>query len=72
MTMVFFTLITQKNRESILPFIAQEFVTQYNLVNGIQKAQVTTAMPMTQSLRERDHGPGEQADQPVRPCSWKR
>jgi F-type H+-transporting ATPase subunit delta len=51
MTMAFFRIITQKNRENVLDAVAREFVTQYNLLKGIQKATVTTAVPLTADLR---------------------
>ncbi|ALI99200.1 ATP synthase F1 subunit delta [Rufibacter tibetensis] len=51
LTMAFFRIITQKHREAVLESVAQEFVTQYNLLSGIQKATVTTAVPLTPELR---------------------
>ncbi|MBC3540562.1 ATP synthase F1 subunit delta [Rufibacter sediminis] len=51
LTMAFFRIITQKNREAILESVAVEFVKQYNLISGIQKATVTTAVPLTPELR---------------------
>ncbi|GGK83707.1 ATP synthase F1 subunit delta [Rufibacter glacialis] len=51
LTMAFFRIITQKNREAVLESVAREFVTQYNLLTGIQKATVTTAVPLTPELR---------------------
>lgn len=51
LTLAFFRIITQKNREAILESVAREFVTQYNEVKGIQKASVTTAVPLTPELR---------------------
>ncbi|TDB65145.1 ATP synthase F1 subunit delta [Arundinibacter roseus] len=46
-----FTIITKKNREAILESIADEFVKQYNLLKGIQKAVVTTSIPLDAALR---------------------
>ncbi|WP_192822908.1 ATP synthase F1 subunit delta [Rufibacter sp. LB8] len=51
LTMAFFKIITQKNREAVLESVATEFVKQYNLISGIQKATVTTAAPLTDDLR---------------------
>lgn len=51
LTLSFFTIITEKNREAVLTSVAAEFLTQYNLFNKIQKAQVTTATPLTPELR---------------------
>jgi F-type H+-transporting ATPase subunit delta len=50
-TMRFFTIMTQKNREDVLEFIAPEFLTQYNLLQGVQVAEVTSATPLTPELR---------------------
>ncbi len=46
-----FTIITKKNRESILDAIAEEFIVSYNLSQGIQKATVITTTPLTDELR---------------------
>lgn len=51
LTSAFFRIITQKNREAVLESAAKEFVNQYNEVKGIQKATVTTAVPLTPELR---------------------
>ncbi|GAB3827977.1 ATP synthase F1 subunit delta [Hymenobacter jeollabukensis] len=51
MTMRFFTIITQKNRENALEFVAPEFLAQFNAIRGIQSADVTTATPLTPELR---------------------
>lgn len=47
-----FTIITKKNRESILDSIADEFILSYNLFQGIQKATVVTSTPLTDDLRK--------------------
>ena len=47
-----FTIITKKNRESILDAIAEAFIVSYNLYQGIQKATVTTTTPLTEELRK--------------------
>ncbi|QDA59795.1 ATP synthase F1 subunit delta [Hymenobacter jejuensis] len=51
LTEKFFTIITQKNRESALEFIGTEFLSQYNVLRGVQVAEVTTATPLTPELR---------------------
>ncbi len=51
LSLAFFRIITQKNREAVLESVAREFVTQYNEFKGIQKASVTTAVPLTPALR---------------------
>ena len=50
-TLAIFDIITRKNREFYLPAIAEEFVSQYRLYKGIEKAVVTTPFPLTESLR---------------------
>ena len=52
LTLSFFTIITEKNREAVLSSVATEFLTQYNLLKKVQKAQITTATPLTPVLRE--------------------
>ncbi|WP_159470722.1 ATP synthase F1 subunit delta [Dyadobacter sp. 3J3] len=47
-----FTIITKKNRESILDAIAEEFITAYDEYRGIQKATVITTTPLTEELRK--------------------
>ena len=51
-TMQFFTILTQKNRESALESMGTEFQVQYNVMQGIQTAQVTSATPLTPALRD--------------------
>ena len=50
-TMRFFTILTQKNRESALESMGPEFVAQYNVLQGIQTAEVTSATPLTPASR---------------------
>src|SRR5688572_19414451 len=52
LTMSFFRIITEKNREEILPLIAKEFHNAYNEHQGIGKASVVTAVPLDDELRE--------------------
>jgi F-type H+-transporting ATPase subunit delta len=51
MTLAFFKIVAQKGRESVLVFIAPEFTKQYNVYKGITTASVTTAVPLTEELR---------------------
>jgi F-type H+-transporting ATPase subunit delta len=52
LTLSFFRIITQKNREILLPLIASEFHNAYNEYKGIGKASVVTAVPLQPELRE--------------------
>src|SRR5688572_3604379 len=52
LTLSFFRIITEKNREEILPLIAKEFHNAYNEYQGIGKASVVTAVPLDNELRE--------------------
>ena len=47
-----FKIITQKNRESIMNSIADEFVKLYDDYKGIVKAYITSSMPLTAELRK--------------------
>lgn len=51
LTMAILDIITHKNRESLLPSIANEFHNAYNEYKGIGKAYVTTTVPMDKDLR---------------------
>jgi len=48
-SMSIFEIITKKNREEMLPHIAEGYLRQYETFKGIQKAYVTTATPLTAS-----------------------
>jgi F-type H+-transporting ATPase subunit delta len=52
LTVSFFKIITEKNRESLLPLIASEFHNAYIEHQGIGKASVITAVPLDNELRE--------------------
>jgi F-type H+-transporting ATPase subunit delta len=52
LTMAIINLITQKNREPILPAIATEFHNAYNAYKGIGKAFLTTTVPADKELLE--------------------
>jgi F-type H+-transporting ATPase subunit delta len=51
LTMAFLDIITRKNREPILPAIAKEFHTAYNIYKGIGKATLITAVPIDAKQR---------------------
>jgi F-type H+-transporting ATPase subunit delta len=51
-TMSFFDLVTRKNRSNVLVPTAQEFLRQYNEYKGIQVAEVTVTLPLTEDLRK--------------------
>ena len=51
LTLAIFDVITRKNREPLLPGIAKEFHTAYNVYKGIGKAFITTAVPLDVELR---------------------
>jgi F-type H+-transporting ATPase subunit delta len=51
LTLKFFLLVTEKNREAILASVSTEFIKQYNEYKGILIAHVTTAVPLTPELR---------------------
>jgi len=44
-------ILTEKNREPLLPAIAKEFHAAYNEFKGISKASVTTTIPVDAQLR---------------------
>lgn len=52
LTMAIFDIITRKNREPILPAIANEFHIAYNEYNGIGGASIISAVPLDKKLRE--------------------
>lgn len=51
LTMAIFDILTRKNREAILASIAKEFHKAYNEYKGIERATVTTAVPLDAKLR---------------------
>jgi F-type H+-transporting ATPase subunit delta len=52
LTLSFFRIITEKNREGLLPLIAKEFHNAYIEHQGIGRASVVTAVPLDKELRE--------------------
>lgn len=51
LTILFFELISRKNRESMLPEVAEEFHKQYNVLKGVVAAEVVTTFPLDDTLR---------------------
>jgi F-type H+-transporting ATPase subunit delta len=51
LTIAIFDIITKKNREPLLAGIAKEFHNAYNEYKGVEKATITTAMPLDDKLR---------------------
>lgn len=51
LTMSILDILTRKNREPLLPEIAEEFHQAYNVVKGIESATITTAAPLDASMR---------------------
>ena len=51
LSLAMFSLIVRKNREKILPQIAQEFINAFNENRGFQQAHVTTAVTLTPILK---------------------
>ena len=50
LTLRFFKLITQKHREALLPDITAAFLEQYNRYQGIQTANITTTLKLSDNL----------------------
>jgi len=53
LTLAAFDLITKKNRENILAEIAIEYQIQYNILKGLQEAEVTTTIKLDEALRKK-------------------
>lgn len=51
MTLAMFRIISNKNREAYLFYIAKEFLHQYRVLKGIEEAEVTTTFPLTDAQR---------------------
>jgi F-type H+-transporting ATPase subunit delta len=51
LTMSMFNILTRKNREAFLFDIAKAFTEQYNVVSGIEIAEVTTTFPLTEDQK---------------------
>lgn len=50
-TQTFIKLLCSKNRESVLPEIISSFIEQYNKIKGIHKVTLTTAIPVTEEIK---------------------
>lgn len=51
LTTAFIDLLVRKSRENNLPEIAEAFVTQYNTINNIHKVKITTAVAMSDEIK---------------------
>ncbi|MFC4263286.1 ATP synthase F1 subunit delta [Ferruginibacter yonginensis] len=51
-TNLFITLLTSKHRESNLPEITTAFIEQYNKLNNIQTVKLTTAVPVSDDIKQ--------------------
>ncbi len=51
LTSSFIKLLVAKTRELNLPEIADAFVDQYNVIKDIHKVKITTAVPMSETLK---------------------
>lgn len=52
LTTAIFDIISRKNREAFLPAIAKEFHNLYNTKKGIRVASVSSAVPLSNELRQ--------------------
>ncbi len=52
LTAAFTKLLTDKGREEDLPEIIGAFITQYNTIEGIQKIKLTTAVPVSDEIKD--------------------
>jgi F-type H+-transporting ATPase subunit delta len=50
-TQTFIQLLCSKNRESNLPGIVSSFIEQFNKIRGIHKVKLTTATPVSDSIK---------------------
>ena len=51
LTLLFLELISKKNREAMLPEVAEEFHKQYNQLKGVVSAEIVTTFPLDDALR---------------------
>ncbi len=51
-TQTFIQLLCNKNRESNLPGIVASFIEQFNEIKGIHKAKLTTAIPVSDAIKD--------------------
>ena len=50
-TFTFIQLLVRKNRENVLPEIADAFIDQFNKIRGIHRVKLTTATPASEELQ---------------------
>lgn len=51
LTMLFIDKVTSRRREMLLPLMAEEFLRQYNVLNGIQSATVISASVLNAGMQ---------------------
>ena len=51
-TEIFVHLLCKKNREANLPGIVSSFINQFNTIKGLHTARLTTAWPISDSLKD--------------------
>lgn len=52
LTMAFNRLLITKGREAVLPEIVNAFIDQYNLIKGIHKVKLTTAVEVSEEMKK--------------------
>lgn len=52
-TMGVINLLIENKRLNLLPLVAKEFIVIYDFLQGVEVAQVTTAVPLTKALEEK-------------------
>lgn len=52
LTAAFNTLLMKKGREENLPEIINAFIDQYNSMNGVKKVKLTTAVPISDDMKD--------------------
>ncbi|MCM5529564.1 ATP synthase F1 subunit delta [Parasegetibacter sp. NRK P23] len=52
LTTAFASLLIRKGRENVLPEIATAFLQQYKLLKGIHEVKLTTAVPVSEELKD--------------------
>ena len=52
LTGMFINLLVKKGREIDLPEIAAAFIDQYNTIKGIHKVKLTTAVPVSETIKK--------------------
>lgn len=53
LTLLFFDLICKKNREEVLFAMSKQFLRRYNVVKGIQIATITTAVELSEAMKQK-------------------